>query len=268
MPYFESNGTTLYYQETGSGPVVILIPGMGADHRDWTLQRIFLKKHFKLIAVDNRGIGKSREKDFEITIKGMASDIGTLIKSIKTDMVHIVGHSMGSMIALEYAIQNPHRISSLVLSSLPIHGSSNDCHKVLDDLNTLLDNGCQAIFAQKFLSSLFSTEFQKSDQFNIINELICKSNQNYDLPIIQRQLKAIQEWSDSWGLNRLCGCPCLFVHGSEDKFIFSSKHYSKLSGLFPKAKFDVIKGGGHAVHVEKAKEFNEIVCRFINEHKN
>jgi len=268
MPYFESKGHNLYYNKTGSGSDILLIAGMGADHRDWALQRIFLKKHFRIISFDNRGIGKSHGKNMGITIEEMAWNVGDLLKFINTDTVHIVGHSMGAMIAMEYAIKNPDRVESLILSSLPDHNADGHSNVIINELNTILESGCQKNFIQKFLSYIFSSEYQKTEQFKTLSEFMFRSHRTYNLQTIHNQLRAIKNWSQPCEIDGLVRCPCLVVYGSEDKFISSSIKNSSLTGLFPNASFNVVRGGGHALHIEKAKEFNDMVLDFIKGSRN
>ena len=120
MPFFKSSRSTLYYKTIGSGPPVVLISGLATHHRSWGLQFVDLKRWFELIAIDNRGIGKSDGSTEELTIEDMASDIDALLTVVGIEKVHLMGSSMGGMIALEYASINPKRVSSLILSSLPI----------------------------------------------------------------------------------------------------------------------------------------------------
>jgi pimeloyl-ACP methyl ester carboxylesterase len=116
MPTTSVNGIKLYYEVHGKGKPFILIQGLGGGHQAWFLQVQALKKHFRVITFDNRGTGRSKQLSGEpYTIKTMADDVIGLMDDLGFDKAHILGLSLGGMIAQEIAISYPHRVDKIIL---------------------------------------------------------------------------------------------------------------------------------------------------------
>lgn len=115
MPYAKTNGINLYYEAYGKGFPVVLISGLGSQHQSWATQIPIYSEHFKVIAFDNRGIGKSDKPDYPYTTKMMADDTVGLLDHLKIERAHIVGKSMGGMIAQWIGIDYSERVEKIVM---------------------------------------------------------------------------------------------------------------------------------------------------------
>jgi len=116
MPKIEANGISLHYLQTGKGPDVVLIHGLGGNLAIWFLQLVGkLKKHFRFTAYDLRGHGKSEMPSTGYTTFDMAQDLKGMLDSLGLERVHIVGHSWGADIALHFALLYPERVNKLVV---------------------------------------------------------------------------------------------------------------------------------------------------------
>ena len=103
MPHSTVNGIKIYYEEQGTGEPLILINGLAFPMDLWFAQIRELSKDFRVIALDNRGIGRSDHPDEEYSIAMMASDAVGLLQSLGIAKAHVVGLSMGGFIAQEIA---------------------------------------------------------------------------------------------------------------------------------------------------------------------
>lgn len=112
--YASVNGIKLWYAEYGHGAPVILIPGGFGFAAWWGLQIPALAKHYRVIAVDSRGQGRStRNPDARITYRLMASDVLGLMDHLHIHKAALVGWSDGAIIGLEIAIHHPERLGKL-----------------------------------------------------------------------------------------------------------------------------------------------------------
>jgi pimeloyl-ACP methyl ester carboxylesterase len=100
----------------GDGPPVVLIQGVGVHGAGWTPQVDVLSKHFRCLTFDNRGIARSQPQgDDPLSVELMVEDTARLMDSAGFDRAHIVGHSLGGLIALALALDHPSRVKSLSL---------------------------------------------------------------------------------------------------------------------------------------------------------
>ena len=117
MPLTKINNVNINYYTVGNGEPLLFIAGLGADNVCWLYQIPDFKEHFKVIVFDNRGMGKSKGSLGPYSIQMMADDAIGLLKYLNTKKAHIVGSSMGGMIAQEIAINYPEYVDKLVLCS-------------------------------------------------------------------------------------------------------------------------------------------------------
>jgi 3-oxoadipate enol-lactonase len=264
LPYLEKENIKIYYKIIGEGPPVVLIPGLAANYRNWGIQLASLKRHYTLIAIDNRGIGNSDGDITKLTIGVMVEDVYSVIESLKINNVNILGHSMGSMIAFEFALKYPKRVTSLILTSLPICKTKLGAIDPSLELCSFLNDNKKANFADKMVKYLFSNHFMNSDKFEAFKGLVTNNKERYRNDTIKAQLIAINEWKRlrRWE-NNINNLPYMVVYGSEDKFASVDNKF--LSELFPIASIKIFNDAGHAVHIEKANDFNKIIHQFFKE---
>ncbi len=117
MPLVQVNGIErfYFYQETGNGEPLLLINGIGADSLKWDPLLPALAARFRVITSDNRGAGRSAAPPGPYTTRQMADDAAALLAHLGVARAHVVGSSMGGMIAQELALAYPERVDRLVL---------------------------------------------------------------------------------------------------------------------------------------------------------
>ncbi len=115
MPLAAINGLNLYYEEAGSGPPLLLIAGLSGTTLGWAMLLPALAAHFRVIAFDNRGAGRSSAPPGPYTTRQMAGDAAALLEHLGITRAHVIGLSLGGMIAQELALAHPERVDHLVL---------------------------------------------------------------------------------------------------------------------------------------------------------
>src|SRR3954470_1850852 len=116
MAKVEVAGREFHYERGGSGEPLLLIQGMSGTHVAWGRPfREALEESFDVIAFDNRGIGLSGPIEGPFTILEMAEDTAGLLDELGLESAHVVGISMGGMIAQDLALAHPERLRSLTL---------------------------------------------------------------------------------------------------------------------------------------------------------
>jgi len=115
MPFAELGEGRIYYEEHGSGDPVLLINGLGADHRAWHLQTADLERSFRVIVFDNPGVGQTTGHWDRYTTELFADVAVALVRSLGVERAHVVGASMGGLIGQQVVVRHPQLVRSLVL---------------------------------------------------------------------------------------------------------------------------------------------------------
>ncbi|MDD5762816.1 MAG: alpha/beta hydrolase, partial [bacterium] len=114
MPHTEAPGFRMYYEEHGSGFPLLMINGLGSDHLEWLHQVPAFEARFRVIVFDNRGTGKSGVPPGPYTTAQMADDAAALLRFLGIVQSHVLGVSLGGMIAQEVALRHPDLVDGLV----------------------------------------------------------------------------------------------------------------------------------------------------------
>ncbi|CAN5732542.1 alpha/beta fold hydrolase [soil metagenome] len=120
-----ANGIELYYEASGSGAPLVLIEGLGVATWSWERQVPEFARHFRTIVYDNRGAGLSSKPAGPYTIGQMADDLAGLLDGLGIERAHVVGASMGGMVAQEFALRYPARVDRLVLVATTAGGATH-----------------------------------------------------------------------------------------------------------------------------------------------
>jgi pimeloyl-ACP methyl ester carboxylesterase len=115
MPHADVEGFRLYYEEHGAGDPVLLVNGLGADHSTWGLQTDFLKERYRVVVFDNPGIGQTTGPGGPYTSELFADVAAGLLAALGIGRAHVVGASMGGIIAQQLALRRPELVRSLSL---------------------------------------------------------------------------------------------------------------------------------------------------------
>ena len=115
MPTFQRNGFATYYEESGSGEPIVFIVGLSGDLQVWRFQVAELSKTHRVITYDNRGAGRTSAPDEPYSISQMADDLTGLLDHLEIPVTHLVGWSMGGLVAQRFTLANPERVRKLML---------------------------------------------------------------------------------------------------------------------------------------------------------
>lgn len=263
MPKVRVGQIELFYEEDGYGEPTIWIHGLGLDHRVWGLQTSLFAQHFRCLAFDNRDAGQSDRSPGSYTIKTLADDVIGLVDALAIDKAHIVGLSMGGAIAQELAIAHPARIHRLVLVST-YTSSDRRGADVLNSFALMRGRLSREEYARATMPWVFTHEDYSIP--GLVDVAIARFLEDpHFLPadIYARQVAAALSHFTEDRLSRITA-PTLIVAGDDD--ILTPMRFARtLHDRIPGAKLAVIRGGGHALILTRAGEFNRLVLSFLRE---
>jgi 3-oxoadipate enol-lactonase len=117
-------GVRLAWEAFGEGEPVLFIHGLGYDRHGWGPAPETLAERFRVITFDNRGVGESDTPPGPYSTSEMAADAAAVLSDVGVERAHVVGTSLGGLIAQELALRTPQRVLTLVLSSTTPGGTS------------------------------------------------------------------------------------------------------------------------------------------------
>jgi 3-oxoadipate enol-lactonase len=248
----------LYYETTGQGELLLFIHGLGSSTRDWEKQVAFFSRRYQVITFDVRGHGRSDKPPGPYRVSLFAADTAALIKALGIDPAHVVGLSMGGMIAFQLAIDTPNLVKSLVIvNSGPefVPRSFKDRLWILQRLLVVRLLGMDNL--GKVLGKRL---FPKPDQKHLRRMMIERWAEN-DKRAYLAAFRAIVGWSVVQRLGEI-GCPVLVVAADQDytPVSFKEAYVTKLQD----AELAIISDSRHLTPVDRPEQFNEVLMTFLS----
>ncbi|MGD9821222.1 MAG: alpha/beta fold hydrolase [Aminobacteriaceae bacterium] len=262
------NDAKLYYEVHGvDGPPLLLVAGLASDVSSWQTVLPVLSEHFRVIIVDNRGIGRSVPQNAPVSVDLMADDCAALIDHLGYGPVYVLGHSMGGFTALNLAARYPEKVRKLVIAASGEKSSSRNTQLFSDLADRYGKGDDPAGFFRMVFYWIFSPAFFE-DEGTVKGAV--EFALSYPFPqapvSFRNQVNAIAAF-DGRGLARSVKVPALVLAGTED-LLFPAAAGRELAEKFPRGKYLAIEGAAHSIHAEKPKEFAEAVLSFLKEGDN
>jgi len=264
MPTAHCNGHDLHYIDTGSGTPLVFLNGLAGDHLYWMGQVRALGRHFRCLALDNRDVGRSSYATTPYTIADLADDVVCLLDTLQLPTAHVVGLSLGGMIAQELALRQPQRVRSLFLVGTLARADDWFC-ATLDAFSLIRRQVADTpAFFIALLPWLVSYRyFEEPSRVEWLRALLQGNPYPQRLDGFFRQLDAIRRHDT---LARLPGlrCPLLAAAG-EDDMIAPPRYARQIAQQVPHARLEVLPGVGHAPPIEAPRQFNKLLGDFLTQ---
>lgn len=252
--YFEYKNRKISYNIEGSGPVILLLHGLGGNANNWLYQRQYFKENWTVISLDLPGHGKS--EGLEILFKEYANVLYGLCSYLKPQKVVMCGLSKGARVGIDFAIQYPGFVSSLiVVNAFPYLEPEGRKERIeVYDLLSLHDNG--KTWADTLLKAMGVAD----------NEVIVRgfyqSLQSINSVHIQRLFAELVDYDQRPFLSNI-SCPTLIIRGENDDFV-PEKYVREFERRLKNTTFIEFKNSGHLPYLEQPTSFNMTVERFLN----
>lgn len=259
MPIAHLKNISLYYELHGKGKPLVLISGYTCDHTYFTSMLGQLADHHRILIFDNRAVGQTADDGKPFTIDTMAKDTIGLIEHLGLKQPSLVGHSMGSMVALSVAHHFPHAINKIVLVDTGVALSPRTTMILKSLLNLRKENIPLIDQVNVGLPWFYSNHFlSKPANITAYTKMLSKNPYPQSLADQERQLNAIIKFDAKAWLDKIHH-PALIISKTDD-IITTAREGEHLADIMPGAKF-VTLPGAHAI--EKANELNKLILKFI-----
>jgi 3-oxoadipate enol-lactonase len=264
----------LYYEEHGSGYPLLLIMGLAADSMAWLFQVPEFSKHYRTIVFDNRGVGRSSKPPGPYTISQMADDTAGLLDVLGIAQTHVVGVSMGGMIAQELALRHPRLVRGLVLACTypePDADIERQRQFSVQELGGRVSAGGDVqidlkafdpmAFFQQLLPLAFNQEFIEKELPKIMPLFAGALQYGFSMEAILGQVAAVMSHKATDRLHQIAA-PTLVITGDADRLV-PPANSEILAKHIPAARLVKIPGGSHGFNFETPEVFNREVLSFL-----
>ncbi len=262
MPLVKAGSIALYYEMHGQGFPLVLIRGLGSNADHWYCQVPTLSRRFNVVIFDNRGIARSEKSKDPITIAVMAQDTVALMQGLGISKAHVLGISLGGMVAQEIAMRFPEKVRGLVLGCTHCGGGHVVRKPITDDGITPEDlYSDEPATAAKALKILFAEKTLHRTPQVIERYLEASRAHPPSREILRKQREAVMGF-DFWGNLPKIDAPTLVITGAEDVLV-PPENSKLIAGRIPGARLEIVADGGHQFMVEQPEVANRLILDFL-----
>ncbi len=259
MSVAEGTGVRIAWDAVGAGPPLLLIHGLGYARWGWEPVVGPLSERFRVLSFDNRGIGESDVPPGPYSAAELAADTVAVLDAAEVERAHVVGTSLGGMIAQELALSFPERIEKLVLACTTPGGP--DAAPMPERTVSLIAEA--ATLAPEVVLRRFVENALAIDAPEELVERIFRLRLEHppDPAGWQAQAAAGATFDVFDRLGEL-RAPTLILHGTEDGVV-DVRNASLLAERIPDARVELFEGGGHLFFWERPARFVRAVEEFL-----
>ena len=262
MPMTRNGDCTIWYDTIGEGPPVVMVYGIGGNSRGWwdEFPRQLAQRH-RLVMLDNRGTGHSEKPEAPWTMSDMTGDIDAVVNAAGLDTFHLLGCSLGTVLARQYVRERGgRRLRSLSLLCPP-----NGISATQEDLNTALfwDTTRPLINSARAGWPIIHPEpWIEANEALLLEKFEESMNEPTPPRTFQFQLKATNEAPDpNPSLNDYVW-PVLIAHGTSDRLV-PPGNAQTLKEAVPRARVEMLEGDSHNFWSHDAERSARIILDFL-----
>jgi pimeloyl-ACP methyl ester carboxylesterase len=259
-----SDGIKIAYDTWGArdGSPVLMIQGLGMNARAWALQRGAFGRQHRCVAVDNRGTGHSDAPPGPYDLLRMAHDAVEILDAEEIPSAHIVGASMGGVIAQILGVVFPQRVHSLTLACTACRHHQWRRELLAEWADEVRAHGMTAL-TDDGMRWLIGSRLQR--RFGVFMNVLARVLIQTKPEAFAAQVDAILAMSDDMrGELESITAPTLVITGSQDT-LTPLGDAEELAELITTSRLYVLRGAAHGLMAEAPNSFNDAVLRFLAE---
>lgn len=264
MPYARSSdGIRLHYESLGrhGAPAVLMIQGLGADKHGWDMQRFVLAAKYRVIALDNRGAGRSDKPFGHYSLEQMADDAITVLDHLGVGTAHVVGASMGGAISQIVALKHPERVRSLTLACTACRNHPWRRELLSEWASRANERGMGAMTHEAARWVIGPRSFRRLfPAFGWLGPLAMGRSSHAFVAQVRAILATDEAMAERLGEITV---PALVMVGNQD-ILTPRGDSEEIAERLPNAELVVISGAAHGFMVEHATTFNRVLLQFLD----
>ncbi|MGX2030388.1 MULTISPECIES: alpha/beta fold hydrolase [Methylocaldum] len=261
MPRLQIRGAELHYESLGHGPSLLFIHGLGSSTRDWEAQLAYFSPRFHVVTFDLRGHGRSDKPPGPYSILGFAADTAELIRLLSLGPTHVVGLSMGGMIAFQLAISAPELVQSLVIVN---SGPEFILRTLRARLQIVQRKLIVRLLGMRQMGKVLGKRlFPEPEQAELRQLFIDRWAEN-DPRAYLDALRALIGWTVADHLDAI-HCPALVITSDQDYTPIAVKE--TYVARMPQAELAIIRDARHMLPLERPDAFNQVLMEFLLKHR-
>ncbi|MFC1493085.1 alpha/beta fold hydrolase [candidate division KSB1 bacterium] len=260
--YIDVDGGKLYYEEAGSGETIVMIHDGLVHHEIYDGQFLTFAEDYRVIRYDRRGYGKSPKPEQEYSI---IEDLNSIFVELKVEKAAVIGMSMGGGLAIDFTLEYPEKVNSLVLVGAVVSGYGYTEHFRTRGGHMPLEYYQNPEALRKYLiyDDPYEVSPKNKEARNRLIQLINANPHNMDFE--KYQFNRPPRRAALGNLNEI-KVPTLIIVG-EDDIPDVHAHAGAIEAGIPNAIRKVIKNAGHLVPMGQPEEFNNKVLEFLKDKK-
>lgn len=257
MPMISLDGLDVYYERRGAGDPVLLIHGLGSSTEDWEPQVAALEGLFSVIAYDVRGHGRTAKPGARYSVPQFADDAAKLIRALELGPVHVMGLSMGGMIAFQLAADHPELVRSLVIVN---SGPEMILRTWKEKLGIFQRRLIVRLMGMRKMGEVLAGRLLPAADHAQRRAVFVERWARNDKSAYLRALSALVGWSVSAKLPEIA-CPVLVIAADQDYTPVAWKQ--DYTARMPHASLVVIQDARHMMPVERPEQFHDALIPFL-----
>ena len=260
MPTLTTGGAELHYEDRGAGETILFLHGLGSSAEAWQPQIDHFAPRFRCLALDARGSGRSRDlakPHGPFSLRDFARDAAMLLERLGAAPAHVVGLSMGGMIAFQLAVDSPKSVRSLVI----VNSAPAVVPRTAREHAALLTRKVVArVFGPKGMAKMLAPRlFPKPEQAALRASFIESMSKN-DRRAYLSTTNAIVGWSVADRIGEIEAKSLIVAADGDYTSVASKEAYAR---RMKDARVVVIPDARHALPVEDPERFNACVDEFL-----
>ncbi|APW99110.1 3-oxoadipate enol-lactone hydrolase [Halobiforma lacisalsi AJ5] len=267
MPTANRDGTSIAYEVDGpaDGEPVVFVEGLGYGRWMWRWQRRGLSEEYRTILPDNRGTGESDAPSGPYTIEGMAADLEAVLADVGVEEAHVVGASMGGMIAQTYALEYDRAATISLLCTSPGGPEAEPVPERTQQRLLDVPEGADERETIRYRMEPAVSDGFYDENPDLVDRIVdWRLESDADEEPRAAQAAAVEAFDESDRVSDL-EVPALVLHGTEDRVV-PVENAELLAERLPDASLALCEGGPHLFFIEESAWVNERLREFLSRH--